>query len=184
MDEALDQVAGATNFSHIDSIGAYHQMRIPKEDIPKTAICTRFESLEWRVLTFGLTNAPVAFSRQLATVLQDLAGEYLILFLDDLLVYSRSIQEHKEHPRRLFSILREHKLCARRSKCRIGVNEVDYLGYKISADGVNMQRRLVDSIVDWPTPTFINEVRQFRVLPVFTEDSFRDMWVWCNPYRT
>lgn len=97
--EALDQVAGATVFSQIDLIGAYHQMRIREEDCYKTAICTRFGYFEWRVLRFGLTNAPATFSRLMASLIRELNGECVVLFLDDVLVYSKSVREHKVHLR-------------------------------------------------------------------------------------
>jgi len=110
INEALDQVAGARIFSQIDLIGAYHQMRVREEDIPKTAIRTRFGSFEWRVLCFGLTNAPASFTRLISTLLQELNGECIVLFLDDVLVYSKNIDDHREHLRRLFEVLRRNKL--------------------------------------------------------------------------
>ncbi len=103
--EALDQVAGAKVFSQIDLIGAYHQMRIRAGDCPKTAIRTRFGAFEWRDLCFGLTNAPASFSRMLSSLLRDLNGDCLVLFQDDVLVHSSSIEEHKKHLQKLFDIL-------------------------------------------------------------------------------
>ena len=159
--EAMDQVAGATIFSQIDLIGAYHQMRIQEVDIPKTAIRTRFGSYEWTVLCFGLTNAPAAFTRLLATLLQELNGECLVLFLDDLLIYSRSIEEHKHHLRRLFEILRNNKLYCKRSKCVIGAAEVSYLGHRVSKNGIAMESRLVNAVLEWPQPKDIRDVQSF-----------------------
>ena len=159
--EALDQVNDARIFSKIDLLGAYHQMRIREEDIPKTAIRTRYGSFDWRVLCFGLMNAPASFTRLFSTMLRDLNGECLVLFLDDVLVYSRTKEEHAQHLRRLFDILRKNKLYAKRSKCCIGVAEVDFLGYTISEKGIDMQDRLKDAILDWPTPTSVKEMQQF-----------------------
>lgn len=161
IDEAIDQVSDAIIFSQFDLIGAYHQMRIREEDCHKTAIRTRFGSFEWRVLCFGLTNAPAAFTGLLSSLLHDMNGDFLVLFLDDVLVYSKSIEEHKAHLRRLFETLRKHKLYAKRSKCNIEVQEVDFLGFKIGADGVKMQSRLVDGILEWPTPRSVRDVRSF-----------------------
>ena len=159
--EALDQVSGACISSKIDLLGAYHQMRIREEDIPKTAIRTRYGSFEWRVLCFGLTNAPASFTRLLSTLLRELNGECLVLFLDDVLVYSKSREEHAVHLRRLFDLLRKNQLYAKRSKCVIGASEVEFLGHIVSEHGIAMQDRLKDAIIDWPTPKSVKEVQQF-----------------------
>lgn len=167
LNESLDQVSGATIFSQIDLIGAYHQMRIAEKDIPKTAIRTRFGSFEWTVLCFGFTNAPASFSRLIAGMLHSLNGECLVQFLDDILVYSKSIDEHKNHLRNLFSILKKNRIYVRSSKCNIGVDEVEFLGFNVSAMGIHTQKRLVDAVQDWPVPKNIHEVRQFIGLANF-----------------
>ena len=154
-------MAGAKVFSKIDLIGAYHQMRIKEEDCPKTAIRTRFGSFEWRVLTFGLTNAPASFTRLLSTLLRELNGECLVMFLYDVLVYSTSLQEHGKHLRQLLSILRKNELYAKQSKCVIGVSEVDFMGYQVNEKGIATQRRLVDAVRNWPTPRSVHDVQRF-----------------------
>ncbi len=159
--EALDQVSGAKIFSQIDLIGAYHQMRIREKDCHKTAIRTRFGAFESRVVCFGLRNAPAAFSRMLSTLLHELNGECLVLFLDDVLVYSKDIQEHRQKLRKLFSILRENKLYAKKSKCSIGVSEVEFLGHKVDSDGIHMQDRHIQAIREWPKLNSVKEVQQF-----------------------
>lgn len=123
-------------------------MLIRYVDCPKTAIRTRFGSFEWIVLCFGLTNAPAAFTRLLSTILHDLNGECAVLFLDDVLIYSNSVQEHHQHLSCLFEKLRQIKLYVKRSKCHIGVPSVDFLGYNVSKDGVAMQKRLSDAILE------------------------------------
>lgn len=167
IEEALDQLSGAKVFSQIDLIGAYHQMRIREEDCAKTAIRTRFGAFEWRVLCFGLTNAPAAFTRLMSSLLRDLNGECLVLFLDDVLVYSKSVEEHKVHLRRLFEILQKNKLYVKRTKCAIGVDVVDFLGYRVSKEGVHMQQRLIDAILDWPVPTSVKDIQSFLGLSGF-----------------
>ena len=167
IDEALDQVAGAKVFSKIDLIGAYHQMRIKQEDCQKTAIRTRFGSFEWRVLTFGLTNAPASFTRLLSTLLRNLNGECLVMFLDDVLVYSASMEEHKKHLERLFAVLRANKLYAKKSKCVVGASEVDFVGYTVNEEGISTQKRLVKAIETWPVPTSVREIQRFMGLTNF-----------------
>lgn len=167
IDEALDQVAGVTIFSQIDLIGAFHHMQIREEDCPRTAIRTRFGSLEWRVLCFGLTNALASFSRLFSTLLRQLNGECLVLFLDEFLVYSESIEKHRVPMLRFFEILQTNKLFARSSKCSIGASEVNFVGYRANKKGIYMQMRLMDAKLDWPAPKSVNEVRHFVDLANF-----------------
>lgn len=167
IEEAFDQVSGAKIFSHIDLIGAYPQMRVKDSDCHKTSIRTRYGSFEWRVLCFGLTNAPAAFSRLIVTLLRDLNGRCIVVYLDDILVYSNSIEEHRLHLRKLFDILREHKLYAHQEKCFFGTNEVDLLGFRIATDEIKTQDRLFNAILDCPTPSTLKHVQQFIGLANF-----------------
>ena len=121
------------------------------------------------MLCFVLTNAPASFSRLLSSLLQELNGDCIVLFLDDILVYSASLEDHKHHLRRLFEILRAHKLYAKRSKCSIGVREVEFLGHLVSSKGVRTVQRLTDAVQEWPVPTNIKDVQSFLGL--------------CNYYR-
>lgn len=116
---------------------------------------------------FWSYNAPSEFIGMLATLLRELNGEYLVLFLDDVLVYIKSIEEYKMHLRRLFEILRKHKLYVKRFKCTFGTSEVDFFGYKIISQGVYMQERLFNAIIDWPRPLNAHEVRQLLGLSNF-----------------
>ena len=159
--KTLDQVCEGKIFSKIDLLGAYQQMRIVEEDIPKTAIRTRFGSFEWFVLCFGLTNAPASFTRLLSHLLRELQGECLSNFLDDILVYSSDEKSHKEHLRQLFTVLRGNKLYAKRSKCAIGQQKVEFLGYCVDSEGISTQDRLVRAINEWPVPKNVRHVQQF-----------------------
>lgn len=167
INETLDQISEASVFSQIDLIWGYHQMRIKEEDCHKTAIRTRFGSFEWKVLCFGLRNAPAAFTRLLSHLLQELYGDCMVLYLDDILIYSQSIEAHKRHLRKLFEILRRNKIYIRPSKCKLGASEVEYLGYTVNAEGVSTQGRLVKAITEWPTPKSVKEVQRFLGLSNF-----------------
>lgn len=159
--EALHQVSGATVFSKTDLLGAYHQMRIREEDIPKTAIRTRYGPYEWTVLCFGLTNAPASFTRLLTSLLRELNGVCVVIFLDDILVYSCNMEEHKKHLTALFDILQKENLYAKIAKCEIGRSRVEFVGHVVSADGIDMQMDLKKAILDWPVRTTIRQVQQF-----------------------
>lgn len=111
-------------------------MRVQENDIHKTAIRTRFGSYECTVLCFGLTNAPAAFTRLLSSLLHELNGECLVLFLEDVLVYSKSAEEHEVHLRKLFNILKKNSLYAKKEKCEIGVTSVEFLGCQVTTNGI------------------------------------------------
>ena len=166
-EEALDQASGAKVFSKIDLIEAHHQMRIKEEDCHKTAIRARFGAYEWRVLTFGLTNAPASFARPLSTILHELNGECLVLFLGDALARSASAEERKRHLRQLFELLRRSELHAKKKKCVIGAEQVEFLGHKVSSAGASMQKRLIDGILERPTPKNASDAQSFMGLANF-----------------
>lgn len=166
INEALDQASGANVFSQINFIGAYHQMRIREEDCHKTAIRTGFGSFESPVLCFGLTNALASFTRLFSTLLQELNGNCLVV--SRRCAGLQQIRARK--PRafaRLFEILRKHNLYAKRSKCNIGAEKVNFLGFRISSEGVSMQERLYNAILDSPIPRNANDVQSFVGLANF-----------------
>lgn len=167
INETIDQVAGAQVFSQIDLIWGYHQMRLREEDCDKNAIHTRYGSFEWRVLCFGLTNAPAAFSRLLAHIIRELHGECLVLYVDDILIYSKNKEEHMRHLRKLFQILRKNELYVRPRKSNFGATEVDYWGFKINSNGVHTRRKLVEAVENWPTPKSVKGVQKFMGLANF-----------------
>lgn len=142
-------------------------MRIPGEDCPETAIRTRFGSLEWRVLWFRLTIAQASFTRLLSTLLHELNGDCLVLFLDDAMVHGKSVEDRCKHFWWLFEILGVQNLYAKRTKCNIGVTEVDFLGFWINADGMIMQQRFVDATLEWPMPRTMHDVQSFVGLANF-----------------
>ena len=161
IDDLFDQLQGAQVFSKIDLRSGYCQLKIKEEDISKTAFRTRYGHYEFLVMPFGLTNAPAAFVELMNRIFQPLLDICVIVFIDDILVYSKSNQEHEEHLRNVLSILREKKLYAKFSKCEFWLNEVAFLGHVISGKGISVDPRKIEAVVEWEVPTNVIEVRSF-----------------------
>ncbi len=124
---------------------------------------------------FALRNAPAAFSRSISSALRELNGQCVVIFVDDILVYSRREEEHFAHLRRPFQLIKDHKLFAKPSKCLFGEDEVDFLGHKVPEAIIATQQRLTDAVRDWPTPLNVQQVRQLLVLADTTANSCGSM---------
>ncbi|MDN4191041.1 hypothetical protein DDA71_12030, partial [Bifidobacterium longum subsp. longum] len=157
----FDQLRGATVFSKIDLRSGYHQLKIKDSDVPKTAFRTRYGHYEFLVMPFGLTNAPAAFMDLMNRVFQPYLDQFVVVFIDDILVYSRNRNEHEEHLRVVLQILRERKLYAKFSKCEFWLDRVGFLGHVISGDGVSVDPTKIEAILNWNRPTSVSEVRSF-----------------------
>ena len=138
IDELFDQLQGSRVYSKIDLRSGYHQLRVQEGDVPKTAFKTRYGHYEFLVMPFGLTNAPAAFMDLMNRVFQPYLDRFVIVFIDDILVYSGSSEEHSEHLRIVLQILRERQLYAKLSKCQFWLDKVAFLGLVISAEGVSV----------------------------------------------
>ena len=160
-------MSGAKFFSKLDLTQGYHQIRIKKSDIHKTAFRTRYGHFEYLVLPLGLTNAPATFMALMNRVFHNELDEFVIVFLDDILVFSKSLEEHVTHLRRVLEILKKESLFARSEKCTFFVQEIDYLGFILSKDGVKTDPRKVAVIHDWPVPTEVSQVHSFLGLVGF-----------------
>ena len=163
-DELLDQLHGAKFFSKIDLQFGYHQVRVAGEDVYKTAFGTRYGHFEFLVLPFGLTNAPATFMAFMHEVLKPYLDEFVVVFLDDILIYTKSEEENLMHLRLVLQKLREHHLFAKLSKCAFHLQEVDFLGHVVSSSGIKMDAGKVAAIRDWPRPTCVQDVRTFHGL--------------------
>ncbi|CAA7037686.1 unnamed protein product [Microthlaspi erraticum] len=161
IDELLDQLRGATWFSKIDLASGYHQIPIDEADVRKTAFRTRYGHFEFVVMPFGLTNAPAAFMRLMNDVFREYLDVFVIIFIDDILVYSRSQEEHATHLRLVLEKLREQKLFAKLSKCSFWQREMGFLGHIVSAEGVSVDPAKIEAIRDWPRPSSATEIRSF-----------------------
>ena len=136
-------------------------MRIDADDIPKTAFQTCFGHYEFLVMPFGLTNAPATFMALMDSVLRPYLGKFVIVFLDDILVYSPTLEEHEEHLRKVFRLLRDNSLYAKESKCESFKDSIQYLGHVISAEGISMDASKVDAILRLLAPRCIEELQIF-----------------------
>jgi len=162
IDDLLDKLHGAQWFTSLDLLSGYHQVALKPEDIPKTAFRVPFGHYEFLVLPFGLTNAPATFQRMMNQVFHDFIAEgWVIVYLDDVLIFSKNEEEHKEHLRRVFQRLQEHKLYVKITKCSFCQPQLKYLGFVVGKDGLKTDMDKVSTIVDWPRPTNVTEVRQF-----------------------
>lgn len=161
VDELLDELFGATIFSKLDLRSGYHQILLQPEDRHKTAFRTHHGHYEWLVMPFGLTNAPVTFQSLMNSIFHSELRKFVLIFFDDILVYSASWKDHLRHLELVLQRLQEHQLYARLSKCSFGLAEVSYLGHKVSGIGVSMENDKVEAIVQWPRPSNVKQVRAF-----------------------
>ncbi|WVZ81473.1 hypothetical protein U9M48_028847 [Paspalum notatum var. saurae] len=161
IDILFDQLAGAKVFSKIDLRSGYYQIKIRGEDIPKTAFSTRYGLYEYLVMSFGLTNAPAFFMYMMNSVFMNELDKFVVVFIDDILIYSKSEEEHKEHLRIVLNRLREHKLYAKFSKCAFWLKEVSFLGHILSKKGVAVDPSKVKDVLNWKQPETVTEIRSF-----------------------
>jgi hypothetical protein len=164
IDDLFDQLKGEKIFSKIDLRSGYHQVRIKEEDTSKTTFQTRYGHYEFVVVPFGLTNAPTTFMCLMNGVFRDYLDKFVIVFLDDILIYSKTEEEHEQHLRMVLQVLREHQLYAKLSKCTFYQKQIHYLGHIVSEDGIAVDPEKIEAIKGWPTPKNISEVRSFMGL--------------------
>ena len=161
IDELLDRLLGAKVFTKLDLQSGYHQVRIAEEDIHKTAFRTRFGHYEFTVMPFGLTNAPATFQRMMNSALAPFIDRFVVVYLDDILIFSRNEKEHEEHVRAVLEKLREEKLFCRKHKCEFGTRRVEYLGHMVGPNGVEMNADKVRAVQEWPIPKTRKELKSF-----------------------
>jgi hypothetical protein len=161
IDILFDQLSKAKVFSKIDLRSGCHQIKIRPQDIPKTAFSTRYGLYEYLVMSFGLTNASTYFMYLMNSVFMPELDNFVIVFIDDILVYSENEQDHVEHLRIVLIRLRDHQLYAKFSKCEFWLKTVPFLGHVLSEDGILVDPSKVQEVMNWKTPTTVHEVRSF-----------------------
>ncbi|KAL0549591.1 hypothetical protein IC582_014077 [Cucumis melo] len=161
IDDLFDQLQGATVFSKIDLRSGYHQLRIKDEDVPKTAFRSRYGHYEFIVMSFGLTNAPAVFMDLMNRVFREFLDTFVIVFIDDILIYSKTEAEHEEHLRMVLQTLRDNKLYAKFLKCEFWLKQVSFLGHMVSKAGVSVDPAKIEAVTGWTRPSTVSEVRSF-----------------------
>jgi hypothetical protein len=161
IDILFDQLTGARVFSKIDLRSGYHQIRIRPEDIPKTTFTTWYGLFEYLVMSFGLTNAPAHFTYLMNSVFMPELDKLVVVFIDDILIYSKNEEEHAKHLRIVLTRLREHQLYAKFSKCVFWLEEIQFLGHVLSAKGIAVDPSKVKDILEWNSPTTVHQVQSF-----------------------
>ena len=161
IDDLFDQLQGAKVFSSIDLQSAYYQVRLKPDAVPKTAFTTPLGLYEFRVLRFGLTNAPGTFQNIMNDVLKDVIGKFIIVYLDDIVVHSKDQAEHYKHLQIVLQLLHEHELYANLAKCKFVQPELLFLGHIVGAQGLQVDPQKVAIVQDWPVPKDKNSLQKF-----------------------
>ena len=161
IEDLFDQLKGAGVFSKIDLRSGYYQLRVKEVDVSKTAFRTRYGHYEFFVMPFELTNAPIAFMDLMNRVFRPYVDQFVVVFIDDILVYSKDAQEHEQHLKIVLQKLREKKLYAKLNKCDFWLKEVSFLGHIVSAEGIRVDPTKIEAVVNWKPPRNVIEVRSF-----------------------
>jgi hypothetical protein len=171
IDDLFDQLQGAKYFSKIDLRSGYHQLRIKKADIQKTIFVTQYGQYEFTVMPFGLTNAPAFFMNLMNKVFMEELDKFVVVFIDDILIYSKSCEDHDHHLWIVLGRLRAHQLYAKLSKCEFWLEKIAFLGHILIVEGIEVDPSKVEAVSKWKQPTNVSEIQSFfgngGILPSF-----------------
>lgn len=167
IDELLDELGKARMFSKLDLTSGFHQIRLSPQDVPKTAFRTHDGHYEYRVMPFGLCNAPATFQTTMNDILRSFLRKFVIVFFDDILVFSNTIEEHWDHLTHVFDILAFHQFHLKPSKCSFCQSHIAYLGHIVTEGTVAPDPHKIQGVVDWPAPKSVKSLRGFLGLSGF-----------------
>ncbi|GJS09457.1 putative reverse transcriptase domain-containing protein [Tanacetum coccineum] len=162
IDNLFDQLQGSSVYSKIDLRSGYHQLRVREEDIPKTTFRTRYGHYEFQVMPFGLMNAPAVFMDLMNRVCKPYLDKFVIVFIGDILIYSKNKKEHEKHLKAILELLKKEKLYAKFSKCDFWIPKVQFLGHVIDSQGIHVDPAKIESIKDWTSPKTPTEILAFE----------------------
>ena len=178
----LDELHGAALFCKVDLMSGYHQIRMKEGDKWKIAFKTKQGLYEWMVMPFGLSNAPSTFMRLMNHVLRKYIGLFVVVYFDNILVYSKTFDDHVKHLRVVFETLRDSKLYGKLTKCYLCKESVVFLGYMNSSRGAKVDEKKIGAIRDWPKPVSIADVRSFHGLTSFYRRFVKRLQLYCCSY--
>lgn len=159
---ARERLKGAKYFTKLDMRDGYHHLRIKTGDEHKTAFLTEYGLYEWRVMCFGLKNAPAEFARFMSENLREFLNEFVVVYFDDIIIFSDNLEDHWQHVRKVLQRLKEKKINLKLKKCEFAVQETEYLGHMINGNSTRMQDEKLRSILEWPTPENCKDIEEFR----------------------
>ncbi|WJZ99665.1 hypothetical protein VitviT2T_018087 [Vitis vinifera] len=161
INDLFDQLQGACVFSKINLRFSYHQLRVRSENVPKTAFQTRYGHYEFFIMSFGLTNAPIAFMDLMNRVFKPYLDQFVVVFIDDILVYSKSMEEHEHHLSIVLQTLKDKQLYVKLNKCEFWLDNVSFLRHVVTKDGISADPGKVDAMSNWRRPNTVTEIRSF-----------------------
>jgi hypothetical protein len=174
IDDLFDQLQGASFFSKIDLRSGYHQVRVAEPDVAKTAFRTRYGHYEFLVMPFGLTNAPAIFMDLMNRVCRPFLDKFVIVFIDDILIYSKTEAEHESHLRQVLEKLKEKELYAKFSKCEFWLREVQFLGHIVCKEGIKVDPAKIKAVMNWQSPKNPSEIKSFLGLAGYYRRFIKD----------
>ena len=181
IDDMFDQLEGARVFSKLDLRSGYHQVRVREVDVPMTAFRTRYGHYEFLVMPFGVTNAPSTFMALMNRVFFEQLDQFVVVFIDNILVYSKTLEDHVVHLRSVLETLRQHHFYAKLSRCEFWMEQVAFLGHVLTGDGLSVDPEKIVKVKEWHVPRTVSEIRSFMGLAGYYRRFIQDFSKFATP---